>query len=131
MDKHVRAYFEGKRPSSTEIKALMEEVYLQIWTYCAHRTNSGFWIVKKNGSVAHPVMEPTAHEFLQGIYNKEHKHFELQTQNGSSAQSTAPPTFVSSRPWMDRTKWDTTYNGLRRDVLATSQVCLPAMPITS
>jgi hypothetical protein len=55
MDRHIRAYFHGKRPSHAETRALYDDVYLQTWTYCTHGTSQTFWVMEKDGRTIRSV----------------------------------------------------------------------------
>jgi hypothetical protein len=125
MDRHIRAYFHGKRPSYTETRVLYDDVYFQTWVYCAHGASQTFWIVKKDRRTIRSVIEPAAYYHLQAIYEREHELLENQARKGPQVEGAAPQTFVVSRPWIDCTRWGKTYKGLDRSVLRNLTV-MPA-----
>ena len=73
--------------------------------------------MKKNGSLTRPVADKDACNHLQSIHERERQRLESEKQAHSYDQNTRPQTLAATRPWMERTRWATTYDGVRRDVL--------------
>ncbi|KAL4981283.1 hypothetical protein BDW68DRAFT_180583, partial [Aspergillus falconensis] len=54
--------------------------------------------------------------FLQEVQARE-AHYQANWQEGDLLQQTGTPTYEATRPWLERTGWMTTYQGVPRSVL--------------
>ena len=52
---------------------------------------------------------------ITSVHEQERTRAEEQAHVHSA--STAAPTFAGTRPWMERTRWEITYQGVRWDIL--------------
>ncbi|KAH9203682.1 hypothetical protein DL95DRAFT_231391, partial [Leptodontidium sp. 2 PMI_412] len=71
--------------------------------------------VKKNGSTIRPVAGRGVSEHIQGVQQQESERAERQEQTYGTNMAT--PTLAGTRPWMERTRWEITYQGFRPDIL--------------
>lgn len=62
---------------------------------------------------------------MQQLQQREIQRTEEQERTHSTNITT--PTLAGTRPWMDRTRWEIIYQGLRRDILRS----LTEMPCSS
>jgi Orsellinic acid/F9775 biosynthesis cluster protein D len=100
MDWHItKEHLYGKRVSREEIDNLYNDVFLQTWTFRAHRADQQYWIMEKNGSLTRPVIGQATYDHLQSMYKREHKRLELHRRDGLCGQKTGPQTLVASRPY--------------------------------
>ncbi|KAH8799328.1 hypothetical protein F5884DRAFT_811482 [Xylogone sp. PMI_703] len=128
MDRHVRTHFPDRRVPQGQIWEVCDEVYLQTWTYYAHGSNQDFWIVEKGGSVIRPVLNRQTSDHIQAVKEREERH--AQDAARTSGIYTATPTFAGTGTWMDRTGWEETYRGKRRDILQALTEIPPSRPWT-
>jgi hypothetical protein len=54
-------------------------------------------------------------EHIESVHQRERARAEEQKRTHST--NTTAPTLAGTRPWMERTRWETTYQGFRRDIL--------------
>ncbi|KAL5320126.1 hypothetical protein ACEPPN_010927 [Leptodophora sp. 'Broadleaf-Isolate-01'] len=95
-----------------DLDNLYDDVYLQTWTHGASRR---YWIVKKNGSTIRPVAGRGVSEHIKSARQRERARAEEQERTQST--NTIALTLAGTRPWMERTRWEITYQGFRRDIL--------------
>lgn len=126
MGRHISTtHRNGSRTSRAELNELYDDVFLQTWTHRAHGVEQQYWVVRKNGSLTRPVADRETYALLQSTHKREWDRLESDAQaQAYNTQDTGAKTLVASRPWMDRTRWGVTYDGVRRDVLLD----LAAMP---
>jgi hypothetical protein len=101
---------------------LYQVVWLQSWTRAT--TTQEYWVVLGEPSpdsveaIQDPTSIPSATTlaFLQGLRDRETRFQEVQRQQ-STLEQTGTPTYEGTRPWLDRTGWITTYQGVPRDLL--------------
>ncbi|KAH6689252.1 hypothetical protein BKA61DRAFT_717673 [Leptodontidium sp. MPI-SDFR-AT-0119] len=102
LTKHIsQKHLGGRQATSARIGNLYDDVYLQTWTHGASRR---YWIVKKNGS----TIRPSA---------RQRERARAEEQERTQSTNTIAPTLAGTRPWMERTRWEITYQGFRRDIL--------------
>jgi hypothetical protein len=90
----------------TGVDPYYEEVYLQTWT---HGSCQKYWTVKKNGSIIRPVAGWSVGEHMQQLQQRETQRTEEQERTHSTNMTTL--TLAGTRPYMERTRWETTYQG--------------------
>lgn len=54
---------------------------------------------------------------LSAVLRREQQYLDINSQPSVFGKSLNNDTFAASTPWMDRTQWDQTYKGDRRDIL--------------
>ena len=121
----------GQRTSRSELDNSYDDVYLQTWTHLAHGVEQQYWVVKVNGSLTRPVADQDTCAHLQSMHERERKRLESRSQARAYSQDTGPETLATTRPWMERTRWAITYNGVRRDVLQALAEVPSAPPYTT
>ncbi|EXK23260.1 hypothetical protein FOXG_21972 [Fusarium oxysporum f. sp. lycopersici 4287] len=101
-------------------KAMYEPVFLQAWT----KSPSGgrYWIVEYGGSTTRPVGGKEVYDHLEDVFERERGR-----QKGLSGEDLAngigttrdsqPTTFTDLRPWLERTGWERTFEGIDRELL--------------
>jgi hypothetical protein len=64
------------------------------------------------------VADRETYALLWLTHQREQDRLETDAQaQEHGTQDTGSKTLVASRPWMDRTRWAITYDGVRRDIL--------------
>ncbi len=113
LTRHIsQQHLDGRHATSSRIGHLYSLVYLQTWTHGASRR---YWIVKKDSSTVWPGVSRGVGEHIASAHQREHTRAEEQARIHSTG--TTAPTFAGTRPWMERTRWEVTYQGVRRDIL--------------
>lgn len=113
MSRHIsKEHLGGRQASRQRIDPYYDDVYLQTWTHGATRR---YWTVERNGSTIRPVDGQGAVEHIQLVHDRERVRAEGQKRTHSTIAATL--TLAGTRPWMERTRWETTYQGFRRDIL--------------
>ena len=108
----LKEHLSGMPASRQRVDPYYNNVYLQTWT---HGSSRRYWTVKKNGSTIRPVAGRGVSEHIQGVQQRESERAERQEQTyGTNMANT---TLAGTRPWMERTRWEITYQGFRRDIL--------------
>jgi hypothetical protein len=117
----------GQRTSRSELDNSYDDVYLQTWTHRAHGVEQQYLVVKVNGSLTRLVADKDTFAHLQSMHERERKRLESRSQIRAYSQDIGPETLATTRPWMERSRWAITYNGIRRDVLqALTEACVSA-----
>jgi len=115
LSRHIsKKHLNGERPSRSRIDELYDDVFLQTWTNGPSRE---YWMVKKNGSTIRPVTCRGPTEHIQSIHERERERLRLDEEARSLSTDTGMRTLAGIRPWMERTRWLSTYQGVRRDIL--------------
>ncbi|KAL1966290.1 hypothetical protein VTN77DRAFT_4643 [Rasamsonia byssochlamydoides] len=115
MSRHLsQSHLAVPRPSRRAIDHLYDDVYLQSWTHGASRQ---YWVVALNGKTVRPISDPAAHEHLQALEVRERSQLAAEQTIPAAVEEMGVSSFEITRPWMDRTGWDITYRGVRRDLL--------------
>ncbi|KAH7190073.1 hypothetical protein DER44DRAFT_851671 [Fusarium oxysporum] len=137
ISRHIASKHEGERLRlGVRRKAMYEPAFLQAWV----KSPSGgrYWIVEHAGSTVRPVGGKEAHDHLKDILERERGRQRLLkeinmadgTGMGRNTQSTR---FTDLKPWLERTGWEQTFQGVDRELLrnlttvpslATSRQCL-------
>lgn len=115
LTKHIsQKHLGGRQATRSRIDKVNhhDDVYLQTWTYGASRR---YWIVKKDGSTIRPVAGRGVSEHIESAYQRE-PAWAMERERTHST-NTAALTLAGIRPWMERTRWEITYQGFRRDIL--------------
>ncbi|KAL4860286.1 hypothetical protein BDV12DRAFT_205332, partial [Aspergillus spectabilis] len=121
----------GHRPN---LDPLYHAVSLQTWTQSAETLK--YWAVLDHGFHS-PQQHPTGdrpsdtaanHAFLQELQAREAHHW-ATWQGRELLQQTGAVTYEGTRPWMERTGWMTTYQGVPRTILKR-MVMLPSQAST-
>jgi hypothetical protein len=115
LTKHIsQRHLGGRQATRSRIDKinLHDDVYLQTWT---HGASLRYWIVKKDGSTIRPVAGRGVSEHIESAHQRERARAEEQKRTHST--NTTAPTLAGTRPWIERTRWEITYQGFRRDIL--------------
>lgn len=113
LTKHIsQQHLGGRQATSWRIANLYDHVYLQTWT---HGPSWQYWIAQKDGSTIRPVVGRGVSGHIQSVHQRERARAEEQERTHS--MNTTAPTLAGTRPWMERTRWEITYQGFRRDIL--------------
>jgi Orsellinic acid/F9775 biosynthesis cluster protein D len=113
LTRHIsQQHLDGRHATSSRIGHLYSLVYLQTWTHGASRR---YWIVKKDESTVRAVVSREVSEHIASVCQREHS----RAVDQAHIRNTSPtaPTFAGTRPWMERTRWEVTYQGVRCDIL--------------
>ncbi|KAL5371137.1 hypothetical protein DPSP01_014468 [Paraphaeosphaeria sporulosa] len=89
---------------------MYDDVFLQTW---GDGPNWRYWTVLVNGSVVRPVNLPDAHDHLASV--REREEVRRKEREHADRIDTGTQTLQSTGPWMERTRWPITYQGVRRD----------------
>ncbi|KAJ3454047.1 hypothetical protein MRS44_018679 [Fusarium solani] len=121
MSRHITSAHEKQRLQlGVRRKAMYEPVFLQAWT----KSPSGgrYWIVEYGGSTTRPVGGKEVYDHLKDVFERERGR-----QKGLSGEDLAngigttrdsqPTTFTDLRPWLERTGWERTFEGIDRELL--------------
>jgi hypothetical protein len=54
---------------------------------------------------------------LQSVEERERKRLEVETKARLYNKDNGAQTLATTGPWMERTRWHTTYRDIRRDIL--------------
>lgn len=85
---------------------------------CKHGVNGltrRYWTVSTNGSTLRQLSLPRADEHLKSVREREQARCEEQQR--SALTDMGKQTLQNTSPWIERTRWLITYQGVRRDVL--------------
>jgi hypothetical protein len=117
LSRHMsKNHFNSQSVSRARIQDLYDDVYLQAWTNGSARR---YWTVQKDGRAVRPVAKLGVEEHLRSTREREAEYMHAQEPFRESAcvVETTMLTYVATSPWMERTRWHTTYQGARRDIL--------------
>lgn len=115
---HLKSAPKRGRISKAELNELYDDVFLQAWTRHAHGVEQQYWVVRKNGGLTRPVADRETYALLRSTHQRERDRLETDAQaREHGTRDTGSKTLVALRPWMDRTRWAITYDGVRRDIL--------------
>ncbi|KAF1354068.1 hypothetical protein EJ07DRAFT_29622, partial [Lizonia empirigonia] len=103
---------EGFACRQCETDDLYDDVFLQTWGDGSTRK---YWTVSMNGSTLRQLSLPCADEHLKLVREREQARREEQQRIALTDMGTQ--TLQNTGPWMERTRWPITYQGVRRDVL--------------
>ncbi|KAH7074967.1 hypothetical protein BKA63DRAFT_444495, partial [Paraphoma chrysanthemicola] len=95
-----------------ETDDLYDDVFLQTWGDGPTRS---YWTVSVNGSALRQMKLPCADEHLKSVREREQARREEQKR--TALTDTGMQILQNTGPWMERTRWPITYQGVRRDVL--------------
>jgi hypothetical protein len=113
LSRHIsKEHLNGRQASRPRLDPYYDDVYLQTWVQGTFRQ---YWIVQKDGSLVRPVAGRGVSEHIESAHQREHARAEEQKRIHST--NTTAPTLAGTRPWMERTRWEITYRGCRRDIL--------------
>ncbi|KAH8750132.1 hypothetical protein F5882DRAFT_488086, partial [Hyaloscypha sp. PMI_1271] len=113
LSRHIsKEHLNGWHASRPRLDSYYDDVYLQTWVQGTFRQ---YWIVQKDGSLVRPVAGRGVSEHMESAHQRERARAEEQKRIHST--NTTAPTLAGTRPWMERTQWEITYRGCRRDIL--------------
>ncbi|KAK2684819.1 hypothetical protein QWA68_016320 [Fusarium oxysporum] len=121
ISRHIALNHEEERLRlGVQRKAMYEPVFLQAWT----RSSPGgrYWIVAQGGSTVRPVGGKEAHDHLKGVFEREQGKQRLRKEmalaDGAEINNSPQSTrFTDLKPWLERTGWEQTYQGVDRELL--------------
>jgi Fe-S-cluster containining protein len=121
ISRHIALNHEEERLRlGVQRKAMYEPVFLQAWT----RSPPGgrYWIVAHGGSTVRPVGGKEAHDHLKGVFEREQGKQRLRKEmalaDGAGINNSPQSTrFTDLKPWLERTGWEQTYQGVDRELL--------------
>jgi hypothetical protein len=89
---------------------LYDDVLLQTWALsrCESGDNGQYWIIDKSGRVNRPLADPDVRNCLRSVQEQEQAYL-VRWEHGRNSGALIP--------WMERTRWAITYDGLYRDLL--------------
>ncbi|KAJ9655510.1 hypothetical protein H2201_008786 [Coniosporium apollinis] len=112
MTDHLSKVHLCDHASKSRTDSLYDDVFLQTW---GDGPTRNYWTVLVNGNVLRPVNLPCAHDHLESV--REREQARRQEQQRADLTDTGAQTLQSTGPWMERTRWPITYQGVRRDIL--------------
>ncbi|KAF1348298.1 hypothetical protein EJ07DRAFT_141904, partial [Lizonia empirigonia] len=101
-----------ERASKPRTDGLYDDVFLQTWGDGPTRK---YWTVSMKGSTLRQLSLPCADEHVKLVREREQARREEQQR--TALTDTGTQTLQNTGPWMERTRWPMTYQGVRRDVL--------------
>ncbi|KAF5699462.1 hypothetical protein FMUND_14736 [Fusarium mundagurra] len=121
MSRHMTQEHEKQRfQLGVRRKAMYEPVYLQAWT----KSPSGgrYWIVEYGGSTIRPVGGKEVCNHLEGVFERERGRQKdlLGGDSGDgnvTTRDSRTTSFTDLRPWLERTGWERTFEGVNRELL--------------
>ncbi|QGA19815.1 hypothetical protein EYB26_007510 [Talaromyces marneffei] len=110
--KHLRHQHPDRpRSSRRAVDQLYDDVYLQTWN------RQLYWIISRGGRTLRLAQERSTYDHLQALQERERtRHAAIQAATVQDS-GIATRSFESLRPWIERTGWEQTYDGLHRDLL--------------
>ncbi|KAL3705716.1 hypothetical protein TMatcc_009389 [Talaromyces marneffei ATCC 18224] len=110
--KHLRHQHPDRpRSSRRAVDQLYDDVYLQTWN------RQPYWIISRGGRTLRLAQERSTYDHLQALQERERtRHAAIQAATVQDS-GIATRSFESLRPWIERTGWEQTYDGLHRDLL--------------
>ncbi|KAH7231260.1 uncharacterized protein BKA55DRAFT_582081 [Fusarium redolens] len=121
ISRHIASKHDGEKLRlGVSRKAMYEPAFLQAWT--KNPPGGRYWIVEHAGSTVRPVGGKEAHDHLKDILERERGRQRLLkeinmadgTGMGRNTQSTR---FTDLKPWLERTGWEQTFQGVDRELL--------------
>jgi hypothetical protein len=109
---HIGKAHIQKRASKSRADDLYDDVFLQTWGDGSTRK---YWTVLVDGTVLRPVHLPCVNDHLASL--REREQIRRAEKDRTVLADTGPQTLQSIGPWMERTRWPITYQGVRRDIL--------------
>ncbi|EXL40293.1 hypothetical protein FOCG_17181 [Fusarium oxysporum f. sp. radicis-lycopersici 26381] len=108
----------GETRSSKDLDSLFHYVYLQTW---ASGPGRQYWIVKRNGNQQRPIGGDEVQNHLRLVCERhlQHKQPGLPlSPPGPAYPESSKLTFAEKGPWLERTGWEDTYQGINRTMLS-------------
>ncbi|KAL5434706.1 hypothetical protein PMIN06_011321 [Paraphaeosphaeria minitans] len=109
---HLSTLHLRERASRQRTDPLYDDVFLQTWSDGPTRK---YWTVSVNGNVSRQVTLPGAEEHLKSV--REREHTRRKEQQRIAMADTGSQAMQNTGPWMERTRWPITFQGVRRDML--------------
>ena len=109
------------RPSpQSNLEILYATVSLQTWTQST--ATQSYWVIPSDHDTPDQVVNDTTphgtanSNFLHDLRQRESR-FQTADQHQNARAFTGTATYEGTRPWLDRTRWISTYQGIPRDIL--------------
>ncbi|KAJ4152203.1 hypothetical protein NW765_017712 [Fusarium oxysporum] len=100
-----------------DIETYFEYVYLQTW---ASGSSRSYWIVERDGRLVRPAVPADDGRGLVAREYQRNRRLVPGPDNAGDAQTAAAnsaTTYAEQRPWLERTRWETTYKNRDRSLL--------------
>ncbi|KAF4337559.1 telomere-associated helicase [Fusarium beomiforme] len=111
-------YF-GETRAFKDLDSLFNYVYLQTW---ASGPGRQYWIFEHNGSQQRPIGGQGVQNHLKLMRERELNHRQpglpLNSPAAGTDSESSKLTFVEKGPWLERTGWEDTYQGMNRLMLS-------------
>lgn len=108
---HLSKLHLREQASKPRTDGLYDDVFLQTW---GDGPTRNYWTVSMNGSTLRQLSLPCADEHLKLV--REREQFRREEQQRIASTDMGTQTLQNTGPWMERTRWPITYQGIRRDV---------------
>ncbi|EGY23446.1 uncharacterized protein VDAG_04884 [Verticillium dahliae VdLs.17] len=106
---------EQQRNLGVKPEAMFKPVYLQAWMRNPPKRH--YWVVCKDGDDTRPVDGRQALDHLEGLRLRENERSQAMAAAGATATLGGDPAYPEARPWLDRTRWESTYGEVHRPLL--------------
>jgi len=119
LTRHVsHVHLDGQSTTQGRLESRFHRVYLQSWTYKARGSEQQYWIVRLNGKLSRED-DPIASAHLRAVHERELQCVS-QSINAPKRQEALDSSDIAFYgPWIERTKWNTTYDVASRPLLQT------------
>lgn len=121
MSRHLmKTHFPDRPSPKSNLEILYATVSLQTWTQST--ATQSYWVISSDHDAPDQVVnDKTPHGTANSNFLHDLRQRELRFQTADQYQNartfTGTATHEGTRPWLDRTRWISTYQGIPCDVL--------------